>query len=101
MLIGLIYMNGCSACAEIKPHFAEAAEHLRQKYPTAKIGVIDIDKATLPFPVEVFPSLVVRFSKGAYVTNPRDIPDDEGLSASVIERYVAEAEADYATRVPR
>jgi len=92
-LLAMIYMEGCGACEQTKPEFQKFAA----RYPNNfQFGMMDIDKATVPFPVEITPSFVLRMPKGVYKTDPVALNED--ITADTLGRWVANAVRDYRSR---
>jgi thiol-disulfide isomerase/thioredoxin len=92
-MLVMVYMQGCGACEEVKPHFQTFA----RKYPTQfQFGMMDIDKAKLNFPVEYTPTIVLKMPKGLYKTDPVALKKD--LTATTLEGWVSDAVRDYKAR---
>ena len=91
-LVAFIYMEGCSACEDAKPEFRKFA----QKYgDRLQFAMIDIDKAHLPFPVEVTPSVAMRMPKGVYHTDALKL---NGVTMESLEGWCGRAMRDYKQR---
>lgn len=91
-MLVMIYMQGCGACEDTKPEFQKFAA----RYPNFQFGMMDIDKAKVPFPVEITPSFVLKLPKGMYKTDPVALGED--ITADALGRWVANAVRDYKSR---
>lgn len=91
-MLVMIYMEGCGACEATKPEFQKFA----QRYPNLQYGMMDIDKAKVPFPVEYTPAFLLKLPKGAYKTDPVALKED--ITAESLGRWVSNAVRDYKSR---
>jgi thiol-disulfide isomerase/thioredoxin len=92
-LLAMVYMQGCSACEEVKPHFRAFAE----KHPQVlQYAMMDLDKAKLSFPVEYTPTLVLKLPRGMYKTDPVAFGKD--FTSASIGEWVSNALRDYRAR---
>lgn len=88
----MIYMQGCSACDEVKPIFQAFAA----KHPQLAYGMMDIDRAKVPFPVEYTPTMALKLPGGIYKIDPVALGKD--FSEAALSAWVQSCVRDYKAR---